>query len=113
MAEDTTQKIMELFSVAPEVIDSEELLRELISAFGGIKGLAAQMVADYHSAEPGSAARNRIMILITSLAQKQTELSSGRYGVVGEMTDEELEAYVRQMTSTLGEAQPRGKSKKR
>lgn len=82
-----------------------EVYESVMSAFGGPAGYAAQIVATYLAASPGSQVRQRVLTMIAKMAGDATE--SGKATIrLDLLTDEELDAVVKDRMMTAIRQRP-------
>lgn len=72
---------------------SAELLEELMTYFGGVKGYASMFAKQYHEAPPGGSMRTRMLESMTRLVAANTAMG-GAQKPVSMMSDDELEAQL-------------------
>ena len=72
---------------------SAELLEELMTYFGGVKGYASMFAKQYHEAPPGGSMRTRMLESMTRLVAANTAMG-GAQKPVSMMSDEELEGQL-------------------
>jgi hypothetical protein len=107
----TSRRAAEAFMSAPlvrkggsNIPHSTELLESVYNLFGGVNGLANELVHTYHSAPSGGRIRTSILETVVRLTNNVAE-SGAVQKPVSLMTDDELEARLAQKIALAAESQ--------
>lgn len=84
----------QLIDAKGSTIDQSVLLQDIIDSFGGPRQLAMAFVSEYHAAQPGGLARQKLLQTIQHLIISTTQFHLTKVKDETKLSDEELEKEI-------------------
>ncbi len=95
-SEDRDQ-IEEMLSQIPKDATMDELVQDIVEAFGGTRAYAKTLFIEFNTMQPGSTGRQRILQQVGDLVSRMSSISRNTSSDTSELTEDDLKAQLKSL----------------